>query len=54
MRDKAVRGRALKKLTHEQVAAIRADPRAGIVLAAEFGVTNQMISRIRLGQRHAA
>jgi hypothetical protein len=39
------------KLTNEQAAAIRSDPRRQHVIAAEYGVRQQQISRIKSGTR---
>ena len=46
----------MHKLTDEQVLAIRADTRAGKVIAAEYGVYPSCISKIRTGKawRHLA
>lgn len=42
------------KLTDEQAAAIRADPRTQKAIAADYGVRQQHISRIKSGKRRAA
>jgi hypothetical protein len=41
------RGRSARKLTDEQVRAIRADTRSGPQIAADFGVTRQTVHAIR-------
>jgi hypothetical protein len=40
----------VSKLKESDVRAIRADTRSGAALAAEYGVTNTLISRIRKGK----
>lgn len=39
------------KLTEEQILAIRSDPRGASVIAAEYGIVQQHVSKIRLLQR---
>lgn len=56
MRDKVIKGRSgdnkgekhnMVKLNAMQVLSIRADSRSNIAVAAELGVTHQLISKIR-------
>jgi hypothetical protein len=60
MRDMAAKGRRddrrgakhpLVKLSEDQAIAIRSDPRIGRLVAAEFGIAESMVSRIRAGIR---
>lgn len=55
--DKCRKGRQARgarqgrsKLTSKQVIAIRADPRNGLTMAAEYGVSTALISAIRTGK----
>lgn len=47
MLDKTLKGRASRKLTKEQVLAIRADKRPQRQIAADFNVTQGLVSAIR-------
>lgn len=49
-----VQARHHRKLTDEQVAAIRQDMRPQRVIAAEYGVSGFFVSQIRRGERRAA
>lgn len=53
--DKAIKGRADKKLSNEDARAIREDPRTQREVAAHYGVSISMVSCIRAGKyrRHA-
>ncbi len=54
VRDRVLRRRSAVKLTPTQVAAIRADARTQTVVAAEHGVHQSQISRIKAGLAQAA
>lgn len=40
-----------RKLTQEQAAKIRSDPRSGRVIAAEYGIGKSQVQRIKSGER---
>jgi len=48
--DKAIKGRAAKKLTKEQAIAIRKDPRKQWVIAEEYGIEQTAVSLIKQGK----
>lgn len=54
MRDKQKKGRAIKKLTEEQVASIRADDRSVRRIARDYGVSGPTIWLIKAGKRRLA
>lgn len=47
MIDKMVKGRAARKLTPDDVRAIRAEPKGGAALAERFGVSYTLVKNIR-------
>jgi hypothetical protein len=49
VRDRVERSRTPVKLTPDQVTAIRADRRTQYAIAAEYGVNQSQISRIKTG-----
>ena len=51
VQDAVKRGRLRKKLTIAQHASIKTDTRLGRVIAAEYGITEGTVSRIRNGLR---
>ena len=50
MQDKARKDRAGRKLSNAQAAAIRVDPRTQSAIAAEYGISQPMVGRIKLGK----